>query len=104
MSEKTSDTLLIDGERYWLGACFGTYRASTDCFVFGNCFVAKDDTVYAGCLVQGEEERPLLGSEYDPEFDPANWDEQEASYDVGNDFQVGQEFEIIVLEDQVAGE
>jgi hypothetical protein len=40
-------TNLIDGERYWLGVCYGIYRADGDYFLLGNTWVARSQTIFA---------------------------------------------------------
>jgi len=37
---------LIDGKKYWLGACWGKYNKESDCFMLGNCFVDRWKTIY----------------------------------------------------------
>ena len=37
---------LIDGEKYWLGSCFGVYNEDGDYFVLGNCVVYRYKTIY----------------------------------------------------------
>ena len=38
--------ILVDGEEYWLGATMGKYNEKYDCFMFGNCFVHRYDTIF----------------------------------------------------------
>jgi hypothetical protein len=43
-----SHKTLIDGQGYWLGACWGKYSADDKSFNIGNCFIPVGNTVFAG--------------------------------------------------------
>lgn len=43
---------LVDGQSYWLGACYGRFDRVQNIFHVGNAWVHKDDTIYVGAQVQ----------------------------------------------------
>lgn len=38
---------LVDGKEYDQGAVVATYNAKYDCFMLGNCFIPRSDTIYS---------------------------------------------------------
>jgi hypothetical protein len=46
------DTILIDGQKYWLGACWAVFDKVQDVFHVGNCFVWRGETIYKDWSVQ----------------------------------------------------
>jgi len=41
-----NENTLVNGKKYWLGACWGVYEVESDTFSLGNCFVYRYDTIF----------------------------------------------------------
>ena len=51
-NKENNDVKLIDGNKYWLGACFGKFSKKDNCFLLGNCYIDRFKTIYKDSEVE----------------------------------------------------
>jgi hypothetical protein len=51
-NKENNKVKLIDGQKYWLGACFAKYNKKDNCFLLGNCYIDRFKTIYKDSEVE----------------------------------------------------